>query len=64
MDYHTLLGIIAVLFGGTSEPVDSYAKITKNTIPAEVRIYKPINMDESIKFDVWSEAIKSTKNSK
>ena len=64
MDYNTLIGIFSVLFSSPIDLPGDYDKISKNTTPPEVRIYKPINMDESIKFDAWSRAIKSSKTSK
>lgn len=64
MDFYALIPIITIFFNGFGTPVDSYDKISKNTTPPEVRIYKPINVSDSMQFDSWSEAIKSAKAAK
>ncbi len=65
MDYYVLVGIFTIFFnglGGVDTTTDAYKKITRSTEPPSARIYKPIDMSDSIKFDNWSEAIKSAKS--
>ena len=59
MDYNTLIVVYSIFFGGMINYDDpgSHQKIDKNTQPSVERIYKPINMENSIEFVHWSNAL-------